>query len=331
MVDDSALMRKMIKDLLNSDPEVTVVGTAVNGVDALEKIRELSPDVVTLDVNMPKMDGLETLKRIMSEHPLPVVMLSNLTKEGAEATLKALEYGAVDYIAKPSGEISLDIEKVRGELITKVKTAARAKLIRHKPILPLEISSCKIDRVVLIGASTGGPPAIEKILSCLPEAAPPILIVQHMPPGFTRSFAERLNRYCKFEVKEAEEGDRIQPGKALIAPGGYHMIVGSDKRVHLDESPPIHGVKPAVDPMMMTAAEVFKSKNVGVLLTGMGSDGALGMKMVKQHGGYTIAQDEETSVIFSMPKAAIEAGCVDKILPLAEIPIEIMRVCGVSS
>ncbi|MEM2904035.1 MAG: response regulator, partial [Candidatus Bathyarchaeia archaeon] len=202
-------MRKMIKDLLNSDPEVTVVGTAVNGVDALEKIRELSPDVVTLDVNMPKMDGLETLKRIMSEHPLPVVMLSNLTKEGAEATLKALEYGAVDYIAKPSGEISLDIEKVRGELITKVKTAARAKLIRHKPILPLEISSCKIDRVVLIGASTGGPPAIEKILSCLPEAAPPILIVQHMPPGFTRSFAERLNRYCKFEVKEAEEGDRI--------------------------------------------------------------------------------------------------------------------------
>ncbi|MBC7131463.1 chemotaxis response regulator protein-glutamate methylesterase [Candidatus Bathyarchaeota archaeon] len=321
-------MRKMIKDLLNHDPEITVVGTAVDGIDALNKIRMLSPHVVTLDVNMPKMDGLTTLQKIMEENPLPVIMVSSLTTEGAEATLKALDCGAVDYVAKPSGEISLDIEKIRNTLIEKIKMAAKANVVIHKPVSPLSLSLTQLDNVILIGASTGGPPAIEKILSCLPAVVPPILIVQHMPSGFTKSFANRLNKHCKFEVKEAEEGDSIQPSLALVAPGGYHMIVGKDKRVHLDSSPPLHGVRPAVDPMMMTAAEVFGDKTIGVLLTGMGRDGAWGMKAVKQHGGYTIVQDKKSCVVFGMPKAAIEEGCVDEILPLHKIPRRLIRLCG---
>lgn len=329
VVDDSVLMRRMIKCLLESDPELTVVGTAADGVDALEKIPTLAPNVVTLDVNMPRMDGLETLKLIMERHPLPIIMLSSITKDGAEATFKALEYGAVDYIAKPSGDISLDIEKVREELLAKIKTAAKAKLVKHESIPLMQIPRRqKIkEKVILIGASTGGPPAIEKILSSLPEVVPPILIVQHMPPSFTKSFAERLNSICSFEVKEAEEGDPLKVGCALLAPGGYHMTVGRDNKVHLDESPPIHGVRPAVDPMMKTAAEVFRSKAVGVLLTGMGRDGALGMKEIKMYGGHTIAQDEASCTVFGMPKAAIDEGCVDEILPLSSIPRAILRLC----
>lgn len=329
VVDDSALMRKMIKNFIDSDPELTVVGTAFDGVDALEKIRTLSPQVVTLDVNMPRMDGLETLKIIMERHPIPVIMLSSITQEGADTTFKALEYGAVDYVTKPSGEISLDIEKVKEELLTKIKTAAKAKIVKHEriqPMMPLLQRRLK-EKVVLIGASTGGPPAIEKILSSLPENVPPILIVQHMPPGFTKSFAKRLNGLCSLAVKEAEEGDDLRLGQALLAPGGYHMIVGKDKKVHLDESPPVHGVRPAVDPMMKTAAEVFRSETIGVLLTGMGRDGALGMKEIKKYGGRTIVQDEASCTVFGMPKAAIEEGCVDEILPLSTIPKEIIRLC----
>jgi two-component system chemotaxis response regulator CheB len=326
IVDDSVFMRKVISDLVSSDPELNVVGTAIDGVDALEKISKLHPEVVTLDVAMPRMDGLTTVRHIMEQCPIPIIMLSSATSEGAETTLKALEYGAVDYVLKPSGAISLDIHKVRNELVNKIKSAAHARLVRHDHIagslIPPQQSS--YGRIVLLGASTGGPPAIEDILLELPENSPPILIVQHMPPGFTRSFAERLDHLCKFRVKEAEEEDLIVQRQALLAPGGYHMTIGRDRRVHLDTSPFVHGVRPAVDPMMETAADAYGSRAIGVLLTGMGIDGASGMETIKKKGGSTIAQDEATCTIFGMPRAAIEKGVVDKVLPLNKISHELI-------
>ncbi|MCW4003829.1 MAG: chemotaxis response regulator protein-glutamate methylesterase [Candidatus Bathyarchaeota archaeon] len=328
VVDDSAFMRRIISDILATDPQLNVVGTSCNGLDALEAIPKLHPDVITMDVAMPKMDGLTALRHIMTDHPTPVIMLSSLTKEGADITLKALEYGAIDYVLKPSGSISIDLPKVQTELISKVKTAAHAKLLRPKikPVPPTSISS-KTKSVVLIGASTGGPAALESILIALPQEIPPILIVQHMPPTFTKCFADRLAGICKFEVKEAEEGDYIIRNRVLIAQGGYHMTITKEERIHLNTDPPIHAVRPAVDPMMQTAAEVFRSKTLGVILTGMGRDGANGLRAIKQKGGTTIAQDEETSTIFGMPKAAIDEGVADKTLPLQRIPQEIMTQC----
>jgi two-component system, chemotaxis family, protein-glutamate methylesterase/glutaminase len=328
VVDDSAFMRRIISDLLATDPQLNIVGTACDGLDALNKIPQLHPDVITLDVAMPKMDGLTTLRQIMDRFPTPVIMLSSLTSEGADITFKALEYGAIDFVLKPSGPISLDLAKVQAELISKVKAGACAKLRQQKtaPIL-VNCHITKSKKVILIGASTGGPSALESILVALPPAIPPTIIVQHMPPTFTKSFADRLARLCKFEVKEAEEGDFIIKNRVLIAPGGYHMVVGKDERVHLNTNPPVHAVRPAVDPMMQTAAEIYGSETLGVLLTGMGRDGAYGLKAVKQKGGSTIAQDEETSTIFGMPKAAIDEGVVDKVLPLQRIPNEIMLQC----
>ena len=329
VVDDSSFMRKVISDMLNSDPEFTVVGTARDGFDALEQIEKLHPDVITLDVTMPRMDGLTALKHIMKECPLPVVMLSSFTREGAETTLKALEYGAFDYVLKPSGAVSFDMYKVQEELIGKIKAAKHM----HLPKLSLPtIKSAKVStefsrKTILVGASTGGPPAIERILLGLPENIPATLIVQHMPPVFTKFFAERLSSICKCEVKEAKDDDSIVANRALIAPGGFHMVVGTDEKVHLNQEPPLHGVRPAVDPMMKSAANVFGSQTVGVLLTGMGQDGAQGMQAIKQNGGFTIAQDESTSIVFGMPKAAIALNCADNVLPLQQISTEIMRIC----
>jgi two-component system chemotaxis response regulator CheB len=328
VVDDSAFMRRIVSDILGTDPQLNVVGTACNGLEALEKIPKLHPDVITMDVAMPKMDGLTALRHIMTDYPTPIIMLSSLTREGADITLKALEYGAIDYVLKPSGPISIDLPKVQAELISKVKSAAYAKIIKPniKPVPPVPLSS-KTKSVVLIGASTGGPAALESILVALPQEIPPILIVQHMPQTFTKRFAERLAGLCRFEVKEAEEGDYIIRNRVLIAPGGYHMTVSKEERVHLNTDPPVHAVRPAVDPMMQTAAEVFRSKSLGVILTGMGRDGANGLRAIKQKGGTTIAQDEETSTIFGMPKAAIDEGVADITLPLQKIPQEIMTQC----
>jgi len=331
VVDDSAFMRKMITDMINSDSQLTVVGTAFDGLDALKKIPKLQPDVVTLDVNMPRVDGLTTLKYIMKRHPLPVIMLSSATQKGAKITFKALKYGAVDYVPKPSGPISLDIEKIKNDLIAKIKTVARAKIAIHKPTTgpPIQIKQKLKDKIIVIGASTGGPPALEEIVSKFPKNIPPILIVQHMPPAFTKPFAKRLDELCSFTVKEAEEGDSIGPGRALLAPGGYHMIVTKRGRIHLDTGSPVHGLRPAVDPLMKTVADIYQSATIGVILTGMGRDGASGMKAIKEHGGVTIVQDEATCAVFGMPKAAIEEGCVDRILPLSQIPQEIVRWCQV--
>lgn len=329
VVDDSAFMRKIITNMINSDPQLTVVGTAFDGLNALKKIPQLKPDVITLDVNMPRLDGLRALKKIMKQHPLPVIMLSATTQEGAEITFKALKLGAVDYLPKPSGQISLDIEKVRNELVDKIRTAAQAKIFTHEPesCSPVQVKHEVEEKVITIGASTGGPPALEKILGQLPKNTPPILIVQHMPSGFTSPFARRLDRLCSFVVKEAEEGDTVCQGQALIAPGGYHMTVTGDGRIQLDIGPTEHGVRPAVDPMMRTIAEVYGAEAIGVLLTGMGRDGTSGMKAIRDNGGRTIAQNEATCTVFGMPKVAIQEGGVDKVLPLSKIPEQIMQWC----
>jgi two-component system, chemotaxis family, protein-glutamate methylesterase/glutaminase len=332
VVDDSLLMQRVLTDLLQSDKQIVVVGTARDGEEALLKIANLRPDVVTMDIEMPKINGLTAVRRIMETNPTPVIMISALTQREALLTLKALEFGAVDYVPKPSGQISLNMDSVREELISKVKTAlfanlASAKTIVHEDTLcgPTKIS----DRIISIAASTGGPPAVTKVLTSLPADTPPILIVQHMPKGITRLFAEGLNESCKFTVKEAQEGDRVQERLALIAPGGFHMVVTKEQRVHLTIDAPVNYVRPAADVLMLSLAEVFGARNIGVVLTGMGADGAKGIVAIKEQGGVTIAQDQKTSVVYGMPHVAFQTGCVDKVAPLNLIPKEILKACSI--
>lgn len=329
VVDDSAFMRKTISDMLNSDPKINVVGTARDGQDALKKIPMLHPDVITLDVNMPRMDGLTTLKEIMKNDPIPVVMLSSWTQKGADITIEALEHGAIDYVPKPSGEISLDLEKVKRELILKVKIAAQSKTFRPDLKKRVKLSSKRDyrSRVIAIGASTGGPAAIIAVLSRLPKDTPPILLVQHMPKGFTKSFAERLDQNSDITVKEAKKGDEIVKGVALLAPGDYHMTVTRNKCISLNKKPQIHGVRPSVDPLMTSVADVYGSEAIGIILTGMGRDGSDGVKAIKNKNGQILAQDEESCVVYGMPGEAIKTGCVDKIVPLSRIAVEILRRC----
>lgn len=342
VVDDSILMRTIISDMLNVPGEITVAGTARNGIEALEKVKELSPDVITMDVEMPKMDGITAVRSIMKEKPTPIIMVSAITKEGAQATFSALAAGAVDFIPKPSGSISLDIDRVKEPLIAKIKVACRINKEKltgnsfsqqtpaHKLNTP---TKARANKIIVIGASTGGPPALEKVLSGLPgDIKAGVLVVQHMPPGFTRSFAERLDRICDIRVKEAEEGDRIEEGLALIAPGNYHMGIKKEKvglvwreLVALNQGPQVHSVRPAVDVTMHAVAEHYGQNVVGVVLTGMGCDGAFGIRDIKAKGGRTIACDEKTSVIFGMPRAAIELGCVERVAPLDRISGEIME------
>ena len=344
VVDDSALMRLMISDILNSDKEIEVIATARDGEDGIRKVTELRPDVVTLDIEMPRLDGLHALGYIMSEIPTPVVMISAFTQKGAEATFRALEYGAVDFVSKPSGPISRDIRIVGKELVAKVKVAAAVDINKLKFIQPkkifgrhLKIKPRKIVpdvKLIAIGASTGGPRALEEILPQLdPNIHAGLLIVQHMPRGFTETFASRLNRESKIDVKQGESGDRIEEGKALIAPGDYHMTVKREisgektaGTISLNQKPPVYGLRPTVDAMMLSAAEVYEDKTIGVILTGMGSDGARGMKAIKENKGKTIAQDKDTCVVYGMPKAAVEEGVVDKVVPLDKIAEEIMKM-----
>ncbi|MCD6362613.1 MAG: chemotaxis response regulator protein-glutamate methylesterase [Synergistetes bacterium] len=338
VVDDSALMRRVISDMLNENPEIEVIGTARDGYDAIRKIMELKPDVVTLDLEMPRLDGLNTLGYIMSETPLPVIMLSSYTREGAEATLKALDYGAFDFVPKPSGPISLDIRKIKEELIKKIKAAYRADLSRLKFLLPRKEKKVKrvekpapteVGVVVAIGSSTGGPRALQEVIPKLPsDIRASILVVQHMPPGFTKSLAERLESLSSISVKEAVEGDLLREGLALIAPGDYHMIVSRSRyevKIRLNQDPPVWGVRPSVDVMMLSVAEIFRGKTVGVILTGMGRDGARGMKKIKEYGGITIAEDKSTCVVFGMPKVAIDEGAADIVVPVDRIAEEIVK------
>ncbi len=326
-------MRKIVSDMLESDPRITVCGSARNGIEAIEKVKELKPDVVTLDVEMPRMDGLTALGHIMKECPVPVVMLSTLTQRGADATLTALSRGAVDYVQKPSGAVSLDVRKVRNILLEKVKAAAQSNpgtlLLKKKSaaLKPLKYTPGSDTKIIAIGTSTGGPASLAEIIPRFPADTPPMLIVQHMPADFTARFAERLNDTSAIRVKEASAGDKIEPGLALLAPGDYHMTVGKDGRVHVNKNPKIHGVRPAVDPMMTTASKVYKSKMIGVIMTGMGRDGAAGIEAIKKNNGFNITQDEATCVVYGMPQEAYKTGCVDLVVPLSKIPAEVLRKC----
>ena len=339
MVDDSALMRRVICNLLEEDPGLQVVGTAVDGFDAIQKVLELSPDVVTLDLEMPRLDGLQTLGYLMSEHPLPCIMLSAYTPSGAETTLKALEYGAADFVQKPSGAISLNLERVKEELIEKVKVARGIDLRRlsfrdgepvsaagafkapsseaQRPI------STAVHGLIAIGCSTGGPRALAELVPALPrDLKYPAVIVQHMSGGFTKTLANRLDKDSMIRVKEAEEGEALLPGHAYLAPGDWHLEVerkGSKAFAHVNQRPPVLGVRPSVDLLFLSVAEAFADKAVGVLLTGMGRDGTRGMKAMKLKKARTLAQDEASCVVYGMPHAAFVAGVVDKVLPLKDM------------
>jgi two-component system chemotaxis response regulator CheB len=337
VVDDSAYMRKIISNMLQSEDDIFVVEAARDGLDAIEKVKQFNPAVVTMDVEMPKLDGLGALERIMKECPTPVVMLSSLTQEGSETTIKALTMGAVDFVPKPSGAISLDINKVKAELIAKIRIAARASiknfriapsLTSLRPVSELKkVTGVTPHKLVVIGSSTGGPNALQQVVPRLPgNLSAGVLIVQHMPPFFTNSLAMRLNEMSQIEVVEAKEGDVLQTGKAYIAPGGYHMILRSRTLIGINQDSPVHSVRPAVDVTLNSAIEQFGPNIVGVILTGMGYDGSKSIFNLKKAGGQTIAQNEATCVVYGMPKVVVEMGKADKILPLQEIADEIVNM-----
>lgn len=357
IVDDSAFMRKLISEFLAEDSRMEVIGTARNGRDAIDKIKALKPDVVTLDVEMPIMDGLEALSRIMNECPTAVVMLSSTTKRGTENTFAAMNCGAFDFVAKPSGAISLDLHKIKKELHEKVMAASMANVHKLKNAMNIERSPSvwekysKIDsiespkteknqkkwshgykKIIVIGTSTGGPRALQTVLAGLPEEVDaPILIVQHMPPVFTKSLATRLNSLCKIKVKEAEEGELIQKGVAYIAPGGFHLKVrkvGMSWAILLDQSELRHGHRPSVDVLFESVSEMNDSAKIAVIMTGMGVDGSLGLMKLKQEGPLkAIAESQETSIVFGMPKAAINTKLIDSIEDVEKIAKAIISYC----
>ncbi|MDY6877409.1 MAG: chemotaxis response regulator protein-glutamate methylesterase [Chloroflexota bacterium] len=331
VVDDSLLMQRLITHLLESDPRIRVVSTAANGHEAIEKVQALHPDVVTLDIEMPRMDGLEALQQIMQRAPTPVVMLSGVQE--AAAAVRSLELGAVEFVAKPSGTISVDLYKVRNELIRKVKLATlvnldRAAAIKTGPLIPLTAPARHPAPgrpwMLAIGASTGGPQALGRVLRCLPAELPAgVLIVQHMPAGFTASFAQRLNQRSPLPVEEARDGQKVMTGSAYVAPGGIHMVVVEERGhpiIRLQDTPPVNSVRPSADVLMGSVARMNGARSMGVVLTGMGADGAEGLAQIKAAGGLTLAQDKASSTIFGMPRAAIERGVVDGVLSLSKIP-----------
>ncbi len=338
VVDDSALVRDILAQGLSMDPEIQVVGVAPDPFIARDKIVKLKPDVLTLDVEMPRMDGVEFLRRLMPQYPLPVVVLSALTKKGAAITMAALEAGAVDVVTKPSTDIARSLNVMLGELRKKVKIASTTnvsawKTTRRAAPRPVRVNSHALaestDKVIAIGASTGGTEAIRRILQSFPAAMPGIVVVQHMPAGFTRHFAARLNDICAMEVKEAKTGDRVLPGRVLVAPGDRHMRVRRSGGIYLVDCRPgenVCGHCPSVEVLFQSVAKYVGSNAIGVMLTGMGSDGADGMVEMRSVGARTIAQDEATSVVFGMPKVAYERGGAECLLPLNAIPSRIMSL-----
>jgi two-component system chemotaxis response regulator CheB len=330
VVDDSALVRQIVQAGLAGDPGIEVVGSAQDPYVARDKIIELLPDVLTLDVEMPRMDGVEFLRRLMPQHPIPVVMLSSLTQRGKQITLDALDAGAVDFVAKPAGDQGRKLPEVIQELRTKIKIAASSNVSHWKEkraVPPTRKADRDLkestDKVIALGASTGGTEAIRRILPRFPVETPGIVIVQHMPPGFTKMFADRLNTQCPMEVREAQSGDRVLPGRVLIAPGGLQMRVkrsGGIYEVHCFGEEKVSGHCPSVDVLMQSVAAEVGANSVGVMLTGMGSDGADGMLAMRRKGARTVAQDEKTCVVFGMPKVAFEKGGAESLAPLDAIP-----------
>ncbi len=334
VVDDSAVVRQIFTELISREPDLEVCGTAPDPYLARDKIVQERPDVITLDLEMPRMDGLTFLKKLMHYYPLPVIIVSSLTPQGSRMALEALELGAVEVLAKPGGSFS--VGNLGEELLTKIRTAARtrprpAPTPAHPPapahLQPLPALTTT-QKVVAIGASTGGTEAIKEILINLPKNFPGIVIVQHMPPKFTSSFAERLNQLCSLEVKEAADGDSVLPGRALIAPGNYHMLLqrsGARYLVQVKSGPPVHHQRPSVDVLFESAAQAAGNNAVGVILTGMGADGAAGLLAMRERGAYTLAQDEASCVVFGMPKEAIKREAVCRVLPLARIAEDLQR------
>jgi two-component system, chemotaxis family, protein-glutamate methylesterase/glutaminase len=347
VVDDAVVVRRIVTDVLAADPDIEVVGTAPNGRLALGKLAQLEPDLITLDIEMPEMDGLETLVELRKTHPrLPVIMFSTMTERGASATLEALARGATDYVTKPAGagSVALAKERIRAELIPKIRALAsrpalpprppvpvaarplRAAPSPHKP-LPLRMD------VLVIGVSTGGPNALAELIPALPEDFPlPIAIVQHMPPVFTKFLADRLAATSKLTVREGQEGGLMEPGTVWVAPGNYHMILRRDDgrvRVSLNQEPQENSCRPAVDPLFRSAVEQFGNRTLGLILTGMGQDGLIGAGAIRNAGGQMLAQDEATSVVWGMPGAVASAGLADQVLPLDQIAAELVHRAGV--
>jgi two-component system chemotaxis response regulator CheB len=343
VVDDSAFMRTALSRMISSELGFEVVGTACSGIEALEKIPTLDPDVITLDIEMPGFNGLETLKRIMAEFPRPVIMVSAVTEHDAEATFNALGAGAFDYIPKQMSSTSLDILHIRPDLVAKIHAASATR--RNAPASPtvkkpprsspadIQDAHSSAPAIVAVGSSTGGPKALQEILPLLPaNLAVPILIVQHMPPGFTGPFAQRLNNLCAVKVREAVHRDPIEPGVVYIAPSGRHMTVSRSSNSHasicLDTQPEHCLHMPSVDVMMKSVAAIYRNHAMGIILTGMGADGAEGMMAIHRQGGLTIGQDEASCTVYGMPRACAELGTLTRVVPLAQVPAQIMQATG---
>ncbi len=340
IVDDSAFMRAALARMVASDPDLWVVGTAASGAEALQKVVSLNPDVITLDVQMPGLDGLETLRRIMAQFPRPVIMVSSATLKEADITFSALGAGAFDYVPKQLSPSSLDILDIRDDLVTKVKAAAESRHLSDEFNLPRK-RPCGVDSpsrdsfnsaaaIVALGTSTGGPKALEEILPVLPrDLSVPILVVQHMPGGFTAPFAERLNKLCKVSVCEASHGQTAEPGVVYIAPTGSHMTVDrstySRTLICLSHHPENQLHTPSADVMMQSVASAFHAQAMGIIMTGMGSDGAHGIKAIHQEGGLTVGQDQMSCAVYGMPRVCAEMGTLDRTVPLSQIPHEILR------
>ena len=335
IVDDSALMRQLLTRILSSDPELQVVGTAGDPFVARDKIKALNPDVLTLDIEMPRMDGLTFLEKLMRGHPMPVVMISSLTGKGAETTLRALALGAIDYVSKPRLDVANGTIDQADEIVAKVKAAARARVRTANAAPPPAAAQVgrsyqfsTTHKIVAIGASTGGTEALKDLLSPLPADFPGIVMVQHMPESFTRQFADRLDSLCRIRVKEAQDGDRILPGHALLAPGGHQMTMvrkGAEFAVQVYRGERVNLHLPSVDVLFSSVARNMGKNALGVMLTGMGADGSRGMLEMKQAGAFNIAQDESTCVVFGMPREAILLNAVDQVLPLGQIPDALLR------
>lgn len=339
IVDDSSVIRALLTSLLSSDPEIEVVGVAPDPYIARDKVVSLKPDVMTLDIEMPKMDGITFLGKVMQHFPVRTLIFSSLSAKNSAMALKAMEAGAIDVMAKPAIDVTKGLNSLKDELTSRIKMVAKAKLfgvpsVKKEPVpraasrLQTEALQKTTHQILAIASSTGGTEALKVVLPALPEDLPGTVIVQHMPPVFTKTYAESLQRICPFEVKEAENGDRVVPGRVLLAPGNFHMELsrsGAHYFVKLHQEPFLHGVRPAADYLMKSVAKYAGSNAVGVVLTGMGKDGADGLLAMKAVGGYNIAQDESSCVVFGMPKAAIEVEAVHRVLPLDRIAGEIIN------
>ena len=339
VVDDSALVRGLLAEIIDRQPDMCCIGAAADPLVAREMIRNLNPDVITLDIEMPRMDGIDFLARLMRLRPMPVVMVSTLTERGADATLKALELGAVDFVAKPKIGVSDGLRQLGADITDKIRTAARARVHRlpsasaspaaagpggapARPAAVAGLGRLSTEKIIFIGASTGGTEATKEVLVNLPPDSPAVMITQHMPPGFTRSYATRLNGLCRIRVAEATDGERVLPGHAYIAPGGMHMSVersGANYIVRVQDGDPVNRHKPSVEVLFESAARVVGRNALGVMLTGMGADGAKGMRSMRDAGSWNVAQDEASCVVFGMPREAIAHGATHEVLPLAQI------------